>query len=292
MPTPQEILELLSPAALTPVEADGADRAAWLVRVPGGLRQGRGAWGGVGVAIAGRAAQAAVADPERRLRSLSAQLVAPLPAGEVRATADVVRHGGAVSTVAVRIGDPAGSETYLSAVVVLGVARPKDAMVGLPPDAMAPPAALRDGFADVPPIGPGMPMAPEFLAALEIRPLAGLPYSGVAPPEATTIGWVRLVDAPAAAVDEVVLTALADAWWVAVMPLLDAPRPVATLSFAVEVAIDASTLPQQPDGTLTPLLHRGRLRAANEGYTVESRELWTADGRLATWNSQTVAVIR
>jgi hypothetical protein len=39
------------------------------------------------------------------------------------------------------------------------------------------------------------------------------------------------------------------------------------------------------------LFHRGRLIAAREGFTVETRELWTASGQLLTWNTQTVVVI-
>ena len=75
------------------------------------------------------------------------------------------------------------------------------------------------------------------------------------------------------------------------MPRLKRPRPVGTLTYSLDLPGDPLWLGVGPDGRLEPLLHRSTLDAAREGYTVETRELWTADGRLLSWNTQTVVVI-
>ncbi|MFZ8925801.1 MAG: hypothetical protein ACO3CU_03440, partial [Candidatus Nanopelagicales bacterium] len=60
------------------------------------------------------------------------------------------------------------------------------------------------------------------------------------------------------------------------------------------VALDCGTLlvdPASVDAS-APLLHRGRMLGLAHGYSTESRELWTPDGRLAVHNSQVIAIIR
>ena len=88
------------------------------------------------------------------------------------------------------------------------------------------------------------------------------------------------------------VAALADAWWVSVMARMDRMRPAATVGFTLDLPGDPTALARDADGRLEALFHRGRIVAAREGFTVETRELWTAAGRLVTWNTQTVAVIK
>ena len=41
-----------------------------------------------------------------------------------------------------------------------------------------------------------------------------------------------------------------------------------------------------------PLLYRGTVPVCGDGYFLETRELWSADGRLLALNHQTFAIIR
>jgi hypothetical protein len=155
--------------------------------------------------------------------------------------------------------------------------------------AVDPPAELAAGPDAVPVVPVGPPLAPDFTVHLELRPVLGIPFQGLE--AGCTAGWLR-PRGPVSRVDAAVITALADAWWTAVMVRMDRVRPAATLGFALELPLDPSALPRDTDGVLAPLYHRGRTLAAREGFTVETRELWTVDGQLASWNTQTVAVIR
>jgi hypothetical protein len=76
------------------------------------------------------------------------------------------------------------------------------------------------------------------------------------------------------------------------MVRLDRPRPAATVGFTLDLPGDPTTLPRTADGGIEALFHRGRVIGARDGYTVETRELWTADGALVSWNTQTVAIIK
>jgi hypothetical protein len=100
--------------------------------------------------------------------------------------------------------------------------------------------------------------------------------------------WIRMRDQDGSrGYDEAGVAALADALWPASLVRLDSMRPMATLSFTLDLVADPATLdPAQP------LLHHGRLVAGRDGYPVEIRQLWSPDGRLVTHNVQTMAIIR
>ena len=55
-----------------------------------------------------------------------------------------------------------------------------------------------------------------------------------------------------------------------------------------ELSRDLVDLPRTDE----PILHRGRVLSGRNGYVAESRELWSADGRLLAHNQQTVVIIR
>ncbi len=141
------------------------------------------------------------------------------------------------------------------------------------------------------PLGP--PMAPVFLGQLEMRPIGGFPGAGAEDP--TTEGWVSV--RPGDVTDlldrEAYVAALVDAWWPSAMVRFPGPRAVATVGFALDLPSPAGPDDvASPDGSGVPLLHRGRLLAARDGYVTETRELWSEAGRLLAWNTQTMAVIR
>jgi hypothetical protein len=257
--------------------------------VPDGLQQGRGAWGGVVTGAMVSAAQQVDPRPEMAVRTLSAQLVAPVLVGRLHLAVEVLRRGSATNTLAVRGLDEDGG-LLAHGVVVLGSARTGEAM----PDGpswlgVVAPAELAAGPEAVPEVPVGPPLAPDFTTHLEMRPISGIPYEGGDNDE--TLGWVR----PRGRVERLdasVVTALADAWWVSVMARMDRPRPAATVGFTLDLPSDPAALPRDAAGGIEPLFHRGRSVAAREGFTVEVRELWTRTGTLVSWNTQTVAVIK
>jgi hypothetical protein len=266
-----------------------ADPHRFTLDVPDGLQQGRGAWGGVVTGAMVSAAQQVDPRPEMAVRTLSAQLVAPVLVGRLHIVVEELRRGSATTTLAVRGLDEDGA-LLAHGVVVLGAPRRGDAMPDGPAWlAVAPPPELVAGPEAVPEVPVGPPLAPEFTTHLEMRPISGLPYLGAGDDQ--TMGWVR-PRGRLERVDASVVTALADAWWVSVMARLDRPRPAATLGFTLDLPSDPAGLPRDAQGGIQPLFHRGRSVAAREGFTVEVRELWTRTGELVSWNTQTVAVIK
>lgn len=249
--------------------------------VPDGWAQGRGAWGGLNVGLAVRAAEHAErmlrgADESRVVREVSVDMLGPVPAGSVPVAVEPLRVGSGTTAWRVVIGS--APDVLVSASVVLGRKRSgdqplmRDARLD-PPD--SPP------WTEVPAIPLGPPLAPEFTRGLEFRPISGLPYQGLAD---DIVCWVRLPDA--GPMDAAYLLGLVDALWPATLVTHTAVRPMATLTFAASLLVDPATV--DPDA---PLLHRGRLVAQRDGYATETRELWTADGRLAVVNTQMMVVI-
>lgn len=265
------------------------DPLRFTLDVPDGLQQGRGAWGGVATGAMVAAAQLVDPRPQMAVRTMSAQLVAPVLVGRMHVAVEQLRGGSATNTLEVRCHNEAG-ELLAHGVVVLGAARTGDGM----PDgpgwlAVTPPAELAAGPDAVPEVRIGPPLAPDFTAHLEMRPITGIPYSGADSDE--TRGWIR-PRGPVERVDAAVVTALADAWWVSVMARLDRPRPAATVGFSLDLPSDPSCVLRDAEGRMEALFHRGHSVTAREGFTIEVRELWTQTGQLLSWNTQTVVVIK
>ena len=244
------------------------------IDVPDGWQQGRGAFGGLVLAMMVRAVEAAVADPVRVLRSLSGQIVGPVQPGPADLAVEVLRAGSGVTTVAARLVQ--GADVQAHAVVTLGKSRSTfDAAVRLPSPS---PTSWRDRS----PAPVSLPLAPTFAQHVEFWPISGLPFSGQAP-EVT--GWVRL-RRPGRRRDAALVVALIDSYWPAFLATASAPRPAATLTFSLETVAD---LDQLDDG---PLFYRGRLLGARDGYAIEARELWTDRGQLVALNQQIFVVIK
>lgn len=264
-------MENLSTLLTTPPLVDGATT----VEIPAGWEQGRGAYGGLVLGLMTAAAAAAVDDSARRLRSLTGELFGPVSAGPARVEVEVLRVGSAVSTVAVRLRQ---AEPLATAVAVFG--RPRADTTRwqeLTPPALTP-------WREVPPIPANLPMMPTFTQHFEFRNTGPLPFSGAGKPHAE--GWIR-TRVPPLRCDDAWLIALADCWWPAILPAEPDPRAMATIGFTLQVV--GSTVGLEPDA---PLYHRGYVLAGEEGYLVEQRELWSADGRLLALNPQTFVLIR
>ena len=239
-----------------------------------GWRQGRGAYGGLTIAAAIRAIEQHVADPRRKVRTVTAEIPGPTLAGTARFTVDILRSGNSLTVARAALAQ--GNEVTTHAVAVLAASR----------DIPDPPTWCELVRPESPPWPTIAPLSttgpfPEFAQHFEYRLVTGVPYSGDA---AQTIGWVRARN-PGEPRDAAFLAAIVDAWWPATLARAKGPRPLATIGFTLEVVGEVSDAD-------APLLYRGTVPVARDGYFVETRELWTDDGRLLALNHQTFAVIR
>jgi hypothetical protein len=247
---------------------DGLFRAA----VPDGWQQGRGAFGGLVLAALVRAMRASVPS-ERRLRSLTAELCAPVLPGEARVRVSTLREGKNLSNVEAAMID--GSDVLARASGVFSTPRRSNA-----PD-IAPPAPKPLDWGAVTP-AEITAFAPVFARHFEYRSTGPAPFSRASEPLCE--GFIRLRDRDAS-LDEPAIIALLDAWWPAVFSIAEGPRPIATVSFTAELLCDPADLSAE-----TPLRYVGRVVGQRDGFFVEFRELW-ADGALVAMNQQTFAIL-
>ena len=264
-------------SALQPVED-----ATFAWEVPDGWQQGRGAWGGLVAAGVARAVEAT--DTTRPLRTLSLHLSAPLGVGTATVRVEPVRVGSALSTWQATVaapGETAPGETAAHAVALTGSARAHDlhdAARGWG-RAVAPDLPAWD---TVTPIPHGLPGMPTFLQHVDLRVVHGHVVQG---DDAHAAGYVSFAEP--AAWDAAGLLAIVDAWWPTAFVGMEAVRPVATVSYVAHLLVDPASV--EPD---VPLAYEASLSAAHDGFTSETRRLWTLDGRLAVENHQSIVIIR
>lgn len=247
--------------------------AAGIWTVPEGWRQGRGAFGGLTLATLARAASEHADAGGRALRAITAEIPAAVGPGPARIRVTTLRAGTGLSTLAAELEQ--NGEVVAHAVLSFGKARVAD----LDRAATAPPTPPPAAAVGVVPVGE---MGPEFAKHLEYRLIHGLPFVGESEPR--TEGWIRFLE-PGDVPHPIALIGLADAWFPSVLPIVSAPRPLATISFAAHVFEREWSLAE-------PLYHRSRLVGSQQGYFVEVRELFTPRGELCVMNQQTMAVIR
>lgn len=256
---------------LRPTRIDGT---RFSIVVPEGWRQGRGAFGGLCVAALVRAIEATVADPARRVRSVTAELPGPVAAGAAEISVEVLRAGTGMSTVRAALAQPDGVKSH--AVAILAATR-KSADVAWQ-EHVAPIAPAWTELAAV----PHSPLVPEFAQHFEYRIVEGIPGSGAAP---RTIGWMRARDAGPTR-DAAFIAAMCDVWWPAALVAFTRLRPAATIAYTLDIVGGLDGLDPE-----APLLYRGHVPVMADGYFLETRELWGSDGRLVAINQQTFALL-
>jgi len=246
------------------------------ITVPDGWQQGAGAFGGWVMAVLVRGIEACV--PGRALRSLTAEIPAPVKVGAATLSVETLRTGQSVTVVAARLTQKGALHAH--AVAVLGEARAlegvQDHVELTPPDA--------PGWRTLPPIPLETPGLPTFLRHFELRLASGVPYQGASRSGAT--GWVRLRD-PGPVKDSALVVAHVDAWWPAEFARLSAPHPMVTSAFTLQMVGGPRAWT-----TDAPLLHTSRSLAVRDGYVTELRELWTEDGQLVALNQQTLVIVK
>jgi hypothetical protein len=263
-------------AASCQLEPAGQGTFEWFV--PEGWLQGRGAWGGLVVAAHVNAAEAEQdrTDGVRRIRNVSAHLFGPLPPGKAVITTTCLRAGSAMTTWQVSITGSDGSLAS-QAIVISGVPRPVDDRWGV---ARMPELPAWEGLPSAP-VRP--PIGPEFGAHFDYRPVAGIP-GAQGQPEAA--GWLR----PEGSWEEWTAgttLGIVDAWWPASYVAMPAVRPMGTVSFSAHLLVDPATL-----RTDQPLAYEAWVSATDDGFTSETRRLWSPDGRLVVENHQAIVVIK
>jgi hypothetical protein len=248
--------------------------------VPEGWEQGLGSWGGLVSGGVVQAVRLTEPDASRRVRTVSIVMSAPLPAGPATVRLTPWRIGSSMSTWSVSVEGSDAAPVALSTVVT-GRARAEDLRdhsrswgQAVPPE--MPPWQQIDPVTG---IFPGMP---SFLRNLELRMVSGS-LLGTGPARCT--GFVRFTDQ--GAWDPVQVLGIVDSWFPAALTVLDTPRPMATITFAAHLLEDPATV--EPG---EPLIFESWLSAAVEGYTSETRRLWSTDGRLLVENHQSIVVVR
>lgn len=273
---------------------DGFDSASAIERVSGssfswdvleGWLQGRGAWGGLVIAAQVKAVQALQdeVDAGRRIRNTTAHLFGALPAGRARLDVECLRAGSAMTTWQVRL---VGSDDVLAAqaVIITGTSRPVDAgeRWGI---ATMPDLPDRSELGDIP-VRP--PFGPEFGAHFSYRAGTGFPGSAAEPSAA---GWIAPAEGESwPGWNAALLLGIVDAWWpatyVSAASFADV-RPMATVSFSAHLLVDPSTIRADE-----PLGFESWVSDAEDGFTSETRRLWTSDGRLAVENHQAIVIVK
>jgi len=248
-------------------------------QIPPGWEQGRGAYGGIVVAVAIRAMEA-VEPTGAALRALSAEIPSPvLSAVPTEIRVETLRRGKSLASLEAKLVQE--GEVKARATGLFGATRPVE--LAWEP---SPPELLRDGSGDweAAPVIPNEASSVPFVRHFEQRFVAGIPFSGS---EHAEVGaWVRpAVPLPRWGAAEV--AALADVLYPAFFPRLRGPRPAATIAYNLHLTPVAQTL-----DPVEPLYYQARCHQVGAGYAFELRELWTASGALVALNPQTFAVIK
>ena len=258
-------------AAMTP-ERRGDRTFSW--DVPPSWQQGKGAFGGLVAGALILAGEAALGDPERPLRAQTLELMAPALVGPGDIEVTVLRAGSSVTVAAVALRQ--GGDMVAHAVLTFGRHRDDARWCALTPPLLPPAHEL-----PIAPVAP--PGAPTFTQHMEFRTTTGFPFSGVETTE--ILGWVRPRQSRARGAAYIAVCC--DSYWPAALVSLRAPRPMATLTFTLQIVGDLRGVEAD-----APLLYRARSLASGDGYVPELRELWTPDGRLVALNPQTFALSR
>lgn len=248
-------------------------------QVADGWQQGRGAFGGLVLGGLVRALRAGEADEERALRSLTAEIAGPVMVGEAVIRIKALRIGQGLSTWTATLSQ--NDAPLAQATGVFGKRRIAD-QTWSPPSPTIAPDWKGWSEVDVAPLAP--PFAPAFTQFFEFRPTGPLPFSGGKEP--ISAGWIRSKRL-LTSIGPSEVVALADAWWPAYFATEAGPRPIGTVAFSLQFFTPETRLvPEEP------LFHRARAVAAQDGYVLELRELWSQEGQLVALNQQTFVTIK
>lgn len=252
------------------VAAIRAEGGGFSVAIPEGWTQGRTTYGGLSAALCLEAARRAVPDLPP-LRSAQIAFIGPA-GGAVAMTPSLLRRGKSTVFVGVDLSGAQGLATR--AILAFGAGRDSRfdrsflARADVPgPDGLEP--YIPEGF------------GPVFAQHFETRLVKGA-RPVTASKEYDHWLWIRHRD-PAAR-DIVALVALADMPPPAVFPMFDAPAPISSINWTLNLLAAA---PATQDGWW---LLRTRAENAAEGYSSQDMTVWNRDGAPVVAARQSVAL--
>jgi acyl-CoA thioesterase len=228
----------------------------------------RGPLGGYVMAIVLRGMQEAVGDPDRRPRSFTVHFLRPPEIGPIVVRPVVERVGRSLTSVSARLEQD-------GRLIALGLGAFSVPWSGpLLADAPMPDVAPPEGREPI--AGSPGGQRPSFLDRVSMQPRFGAPpFSGAE--HALVGGWLGLLEERP--IDALAVCLLADAWFPAPWPRLNALIPAPTIDLSVHFR---APLPL-PDGLL---LGRFRTSLVRDGFFEEDGELWAADGTLVAQSRQ------
>ncbi len=236
--------------------------------------QGRAGFGGLLVTGALRAAAHQVA-PDRPLRSALVDFVGPVQPGAVGVHVEVLRAGGSLTRVEVRLSQ--GDAVRAVVLASFGAPRPTQMAQAGP---RAPEMAAPDGLASLPFV-PGI--TPTFTQHFEYRwTVDSLPFTGS--DRGHVQGWIRPRDT--APVDLLTLPALLDAWPPPVWSRASRPFPGSSVTWQINLLGGAPAGGWARDAWWR---YDAETIMAADGYTDFAAHLWDADGQLIATSRQLFA---
>ncbi len=252
----------------------GATPGAYVCDVPVGWGQGRAAYGGLAGAYLIRAAELFMG-PERAIRSFNLVFVGPLKTGPAEVQVEVLRSGGSLTHLEVRLFNE--GELATAAYVACGAERESGASaMQVQAPAMAPVETGREL-----PYMPGM--MPEFMRFMEMRwTVTSLPFTGSE--RGHVQGWVR--PRAGATPGLPLLVGLMDAWPPPVWSLMDGLARGSSVNWHVNFA-PAAHAPTDRSGAW--YFWDSHLTFAQGGYSDMECSLWSEQGELLAVSRQLFA---
>jgi acyl-CoA thioesterase len=233
-----------------PVTFDGAISTSWWIVM--------GPNGGYVAAIVARAMRNVVADPARRLLSMTLHYLCAPVEGPCEVVVTPLRIGRGVTSLRAEL-----RQAGKPAVVALGAYGTERTSI-THNELVAPEVPQPEDLADRSILGDGgIPLSEQF----DMRPIWGIPPAV----SAHAGGWLRLADPTP--VDEIVLVAMSDAWWPPVFALGGDLVSVPT----VDLTVHLRALPEDPTDYVLGEFASPLLSAAT---LVEDGRLWSRDGTL------------
>lgn len=253
---------------------DGLTRTsdAWSVTVSDDWLQGRTVYGGLAAALCAQAALREF-DGLPPLRSAQIAFVGPA-SGRLEIRPNLLRKGKSTVFASVDLVGEAGLATR--AMFCFGAARPSalaHTEIAIPP--LKKPEDCRDFFR-------GAPAGLRFLQHIEGRHVEGsLPFSGSTDPSMTL--WLRH-RTTAVKPSLVSLLALADAPPPAASVMAQAPSPISTMTWSLDMLTD--TIATDNGWWLL----RNIAEQIGDGYSSQAMTVWNASGRPIMASRQNIAV--
>lgn len=273
----------------TSVTADASVPGRFLAHLPVTWAAPNVPQGGISLAAATRAMQAALGDVAMPLRSVSCVFAAPVEAGDVEIDVSVLRQGRSVAQVTSTMRTP-GRTAGLTAIAVFGATRPGFEFTDVAAPEFPDPSSLprfRDGLPDGVEMQEDFEPFPIWTHHIEGRPVVGHPpWEDYEPTGSERQTLQRFDETPRDAdgtVDPLALVCLCDTMPGAVAERMGQPieHPWYGPSADLTVHITGTARSEY-------LLMRNFARRATDGYASLEIELWDPTEGLVAYGTQTM----